>query len=141
MANCFTFQRRVEFCETDAAGIAHFSSFYLYMEQAEHALWRQLGLSVFPMKATGGEVSWPRVATSCQYLGAVRFEQVIDISVQVVRLGTKSITYHFHMAVDGKAVAEGETTAVCCQINPGHQLQSVVIPDDIRIKIASYVRE
>ena len=46
MPNGFQFERRVEFCETDAAGIAHFSSLIVYMEQAEHALLRSLGLSV-----------------------------------------------------------------------------------------------
>lgn len=40
-------RRRVEFVETDAAGIVHFSSFFVYMEQAEHELLRHLGLNVF----------------------------------------------------------------------------------------------
>jgi len=43
----FHWVRRVEFCETDMAGIAHFSSFIIYMEQAEHAMLRALGTSVF----------------------------------------------------------------------------------------------
>lgn len=43
----FHWRRRVEFSETDMAGIAHFSSFIIYMEQAEHALLRSLGTSVF----------------------------------------------------------------------------------------------
>jgi acyl-CoA thioesterase FadM len=43
----FHWRRRVEFAETDMAGIAHFSSFIIYMEQAEHALLRSLGTSVF----------------------------------------------------------------------------------------------
>lgn len=45
----FIWERRVEFCETDAAGICHFSSFFVFMEQAEHALFRHLGWSVFPI--------------------------------------------------------------------------------------------
>lgn len=48
----FTWNRRVEFAETDAAGIVHFSSFFLYMEQAEHALFRSLGLSIFRNRPT-----------------------------------------------------------------------------------------
>ncbi|MCU0711401.1 MAG: acyl-CoA thioesterase [Pirellula sp.] len=46
--SAFSFNKQVEFCETDAAGIAHFSSLAIYMEQTEHALFRTLGLSVFP---------------------------------------------------------------------------------------------
>ena len=46
MSSAFLWERRVEFHETDAAGIAHFSSLLIFMEQAEHALLRSLGLSV-----------------------------------------------------------------------------------------------
>ena len=38
--------RRVEFSETDMAGIVHFSNFFRYMETAEHAFYRSLGFSV-----------------------------------------------------------------------------------------------
>jgi len=37
MASSFKMSRVVEFCETDMAGIVHFSNFYIWMEQAEHA--------------------------------------------------------------------------------------------------------
>ena len=53
--------RRVQFYETDAAGIVHFSCFYRYMEEAEHALWRAAGLSINP---THPVVGFPRVAAS-----------------------------------------------------------------------------
>ena len=46
MPSEYRLRRRVQFHETDAAGIVHFSWFYRYMEEAEHALWRQAGLSI-----------------------------------------------------------------------------------------------
>ena len=42
----FQITRRVEFSETDLAGIMHFSNFFRFMESAEHAFWRSLGFSV-----------------------------------------------------------------------------------------------
>ena len=53
--------RRVQFHETDAAGLVHFSCFFRYMEEAEHALWWAAGLSIHP---PGTEVGFPRRATS-----------------------------------------------------------------------------
>ena len=38
-------RRRVQF-ETDMAGVVHFSWYFRYMEEAEHALWREAGLSM-----------------------------------------------------------------------------------------------
>ena len=46
MSQVFKTERRVEFRDTDAAGILHFTSYFAYMEEAEHALLRHLGTSV-----------------------------------------------------------------------------------------------
>ena len=42
-------RRRVEFSETDMAGIVHYSNFFRYMEAAEHEFFRALGFSVTVM--------------------------------------------------------------------------------------------
>src|SRR4051794_1938674 len=55
----FQYSRRVAFAETDLAGIVHFSTFFRYMEEAEHALWRAAGLPVFQTMNNAG---WPRVS-------------------------------------------------------------------------------
>jgi acyl-CoA thioesterase FadM len=57
MIAAFSLERRVEFCDTDSAGIAHFSSVAVYMEQAEHALFRSLGMSVFPQQLSTTVIS------------------------------------------------------------------------------------
>ena len=70
-------QRLVEFRDTDAAGIMHFSSFFLVMEQAEHQMLRDLGMSVvYPYE--GGILSWPRVSATCDYQVPLRFEEIVD---------------------------------------------------------------
>ena len=57
--------RRVQFRETDAAGLVHFSSFFRYMEEAEHALWRAAGLSIHPRRRRGrAGRAWPRRSSS-----------------------------------------------------------------------------
>jgi len=42
----FKLTRRVEFAETDMAGIMHYSNYFRFMETAEHAFFRSLGLSI-----------------------------------------------------------------------------------------------
>jgi acyl-CoA thioester hydrolase len=127
MAALFRTSRRVEFRDTDAAGIMHFSAFFLFMEEAEHEFLRQRGLSVL-MQDADGPVSWPRVAVSCDYRSPAKFEDVLDIEVRVERLGTKSITYNFSFSTDGRPVAEGQMTAVCCRLFPDGPPQSIPIP-------------
>jgi len=130
MSAPFTTQRRVEFCETDAAGIVHFAEFFPYMEQAEHALLRHVGLSVV-LEDEDGIVSWPRVSASCEYQGTAKFEDVLDIAVRIERLGTRSVTYAFECTREGQMIATGRITAVCCRVSPDRRLHSMDIPERI----------
>jgi len=140
MTTPFRVRRRVEFHDTDAAGIMHFASFFVLMEQAEHEFLRHLGLTVF-MKGEEGTFSWPRVAVRCDYTGAVRFEDELDIDVTLSRLGSKSITYRFRMLRGEDAIATGEFTAVFCKLVAGQKPQSLVIPAEIRAKLEPYLEQ
>lgn len=128
MSKIFQLRRRVEFRDTDAAGIVHFSNFFVYMEQTEHAFLRSLGLGVI-FEIDGQKISWPRVNATCDYRRAIRFEDEIDIQLVVLRIGAKSVAYGFRFFLDEAIVAEGSMTTVCCVIDHGQPPKSVVIPD------------
>jgi len=133
----FRTQRRVEFVDTDAAGIAHFTALIAYMEQAEHEFLRHLGLSVVIRDETG-EISWPRVSVQASFATAVYFEDLVEIEVRVDRLGEKSVTYGFQLLHGGRPVANGSITAVCCRIVAGHAPKSMAIPEWIRDRFAPW---
>src|SRR6202795_4716976 len=92
--NCFRTSRIVEFGETDMAGIVHFSNFFRYMESAECAFLRSLGLGV-KLEWEGQTLGFPRVAATCDYLRPALFEDILDVDVTTIRIGTKSVTYGF----------------------------------------------
>lgn len=134
----FSTRRRVEFRHTDAAGIAHFSAFFAFAEEAEHELLRSLGLSVL-MRDEIGALSWPRVAVKAEFQGAVRFEDEVDIAVRVARLGTKSVTYQFVFTHGGRAVATAESTAVCCRMHADAPPEAIPIPASIAEKLRAHL--
>ena len=127
--------RRVEFRDTDAAGMAHFSMFFVWMEQAEHELLRHLGLTVH-LADENGTISFPRVASRCDYQRAVHFEDVLDIEIEIVRLGQKSVTYECTFTEGGRPVATGQTTTVCCRFQSDGTPKSIAIPTWIAEKLA-----
>ena len=135
----FRNSRRVEFRDTDAAGIVHFSVFFAYMEQAEHEFWRSLGTSVVHRK-DGETISWPRVNAKCDYLVASKVEQMIDIAVAIVKSGTKSLGFEFTFYRDSEIVAKGQLTTVCCRVGSDRSLTSVEIPDELRTMLEPHVR-
>lgn len=155
----FSYRRRVEFRDTDAAGIAHFSVFFPMMEEAEHAALRHVGLTVMRPAEIVGHLTWPRVAAHCDYLSAARFEDLLRIEVGVLRIGQTSVRYAFdfwrdpspgdaessaaeHAAAEHLApehLATGQITAVCCLWTPGQPLQKQPIPSDVRAALQRLV--
>ena len=80
-----------------------------------------------------------RVAARCQFEAAARFEDVLQIEVQIVRLGEKSVTYAHRFFAGGQLVASGEITAVCCRIVPGQPPQPLSIPAEFADKLRPFV--
>jgi 4-hydroxybenzoyl-CoA thioesterase/acyl-CoA thioester hydrolase len=137
MPAVFHTTRRVEFADTDAAGIAHFAAFFRWMEEAEHEFWRSLDLSV--ILADGDDrITWPRVRATCDYASPVRFEDVLDIDVSIARMGDKSVTFEFHFACGGREIASGELSAVCCRLVGHESPRSIAIPAATRERLAAF---
>ena len=111
MATTFQITRRVQFAETDMAGILHFANYYRLMEEVEHAFWRSVGHSVH-FRDHDREVGWPRVNVGCDYFAPARFEDVLDLSLTVSELSTTKVRFQIEFARDGNLIARGRTTAV-----------------------------
>jgi YbgC/YbaW family acyl-CoA thioester hydrolase len=123
----FRYSRRVQFAETDLAGIAHFSAYFRFMEEAEHALWRAAGLSIGAAEITGG---WPRVAAACEYKRPLRFEDKFEVTVHIAELTRRSIRYAFTITAGDSLVGTGTMTAVCTKKENG-ELRAIDLPADV----------
>jgi YbgC/YbaW family acyl-CoA thioester hydrolase len=127
----YTITRRVEFSETDMAGMVHFSNFFRYMESAEHAFFRSLGFSIH-----GGECGWPRVHADCDFRVPLRFEDTFEVRLLVRERRERSISYVFvFRKVDGDTpveVARGALTVVCVRFDAATgKLTSIPIPETV----------
>lgn len=128
MAAQFVTRRRVEFGDTDMAGIIHFSSYYRYMEEAEHSFFRSLGLSVMQKRDDGVVVGWPRVSASCSFEAPARFEDELEIQINVERKGVKSLTMRYEFFNAERRVAHGRMKIACCLCRHDAPLESIPIP-------------
>ncbi len=134
MGTPFTTTRRVEFGETDMAGIVHFSNFFRYMEAAETDFLRGRGLSV-TWEHDGRRVGFPRVAAACDYVSPARFGDLLTVAVTVEKVGRKSVTYRYDFTRDAIAIATGRITAVYCLADANHRMESLEIPTELRAKL------
>jgi YbgC/YbaW family acyl-CoA thioester hydrolase len=133
----FKTTRRVEFADTDTAGIVHFASFFRYMESAELDFLHSLGLS-FAWRENGVKWGLPRVSASCEFQRPAVFEDVLTIAVTVEKVGAKSVSYRFDFANQrGEPVAVGRITTVLCRHIEAGKMESVEIPAEMRAKLGA----
>lgn len=135
----FKLIRRIEFAETDMAGIVHFANFFRMMESTEHAFFRSLGFSIHGHEA-GTTTGWPRVSASCDYRAPLRFEEEVEIHLIVAEVRSRSIRYEFifRKVIDGTEVARGRIAAVCATVDKTTgKLVPVPIPECIRAAITA----
>ena len=132
MPSEYRLRRRVQFHETDAAGIVHFSNFFRYMEEAEHALWRAAGLSIAP---PGAEIGWPRVAAAFEFHRALRFEQEFEVRLRLADMTRTTLRYTC-VLIDGETtIATGTMTVACVQRRPNQPMQGIAIPPEIAARL------
>lgn len=134
MPSEFQHKRTVAFAETDLAGIVHFSRYFIYMEDAEHAFLRSIGLTVHTEKGDHA-IGFPRISARCEFLRPLRFEDEVETCLWVVRRGPKSVTYHFEILTGGRPVARGESVVLCCRWECGGKMEACLIPPDIAARI------
>jgi YbgC/YbaW family acyl-CoA thioester hydrolase len=105
----FTHRVRVAFPDTDASGRIHFTAMLRYFESAEIEFLRSLGYQY----RDAPDVGFPRVRVECEYRSAVGFDDELDVSVAVARVGTSSYTLAFEAFKEGKVAANGSIVVVC----------------------------
>ena len=143
MASEFVYSRRVEFADTDTANLIHFTALLKFMEEAEHAFYRSFDFvgyrwsedSVFGM---------PRVSVSCDYLGAVRYGDEVDVRLRVREVRRKAIRYaaEFTLERSGEreVVARSDWTVVCARRDHGSlDWRGVEIPPRLRARLQAMI--
>jgi YbgC/YbaW family acyl-CoA thioester hydrolase len=137
MAYEFKATRRVEFSDTDMAGIMHYANFFRFMETAEHAFFRSLGFSIVDGKVDP-PIGWPRVHAECDFKAPLHFEDEVEIRLLVSEKRSKSLSYIFKFiklnAAPPLEVARGGLTVVCVS-HHGGKMTACAIPKWVADKI------
>jgi acyl-CoA thioester hydrolase len=130
MAQTYITRRRVEFFETDLAGIVHFANYYRYMEMAEHEFFRSVGLKIHGTLPDGTIFGWPRVAASCSFLSPARYDDEIEIRLTVLRRTARSLTTGYEIRRGETLLATGEMKTAYCIIPAEGQIESAPMPSE-----------
>jgi acyl-CoA thioester hydrolase len=88
----FVQRRVVEFHETDAAGLAHFTSIFRWMEAAEHAFLRERGVPI-----TEKNTGWPRAEVCAHFHAPLRFGDEVETRVFVRVRHPARVNFNFEI--------------------------------------------
>jgi YbgC/YbaW family acyl-CoA thioester hydrolase len=130
------YKRRVEFAETDMAGQVHFSVFFRYMEEAEHAIWRKAGMRI---AAEGREHQWPRISAHCDFKSRLRVDDEFEVRTEMAKVTNRTIQWGHTMWVGDRLVASGSVTAVCVKPQADGTFKAVEMPAEIVTRLRSAV--
>ena len=130
MAHSFKMTRSVTFAETDMAGILHFSNYFRYMEEAEHAFFRSIGFRVHSCERSRAW-GWARRNATCDYQRPLRYEDEVELHLVVKEKRSKALVYDVRFMLAGDEVARGQVTAVCVEQTDNGELRAAEIPPAI----------
>jgi len=128
-------RRRVQFHEVDSFGIVHFSWFFRYMAEAQHALWRAAGVRIAP---PGSDIGFPIVATAFEYHRPLRFEDEFELCIRVAAMSERTMRYECLVRRDGELFATGTMTIVCVS-KQSQPMKAIPFPPEIaaRFEVAA----
>jgi acyl-CoA thioester hydrolase len=137
MSYQFSMKRRIQFAETDMAGIMHFSNFFRLMEETWQAFFLSLGFSVRSAMHEQA-MGWPCVEAKCEYYHPLFFEDELEIDLAVSEIKSKTISLVFTFTKENDQekieMACGRLTIACVKKKNG-QMQSIAIPLEFSRKI------
>lgn len=139
----FVHHRRVEFHETDAAGLVHFSNYLRYAEAAEHALFRELDYPMLRDDGHGRFYGWPRVRAQAKFSAPLQSGDAIRIELAVAEIKLKAIEFSFRIYCDptGELAAKGSFTTMHTFRDPSSRtMKSVPIPGILIELLKPYCR-
>ena len=125
--------RRVEFYETDMAGIVHFTNFFRFMEACEHDFLRTLDHELHGV-VEGLETGWPRVNATCDYRAPARFGDELTVSLYVEEVRNRSVRYRFDITKGDTLVAEGRLSVAHVAMTEDG-IKAVPLPVELKEKL------
>jgi acyl-CoA thioester hydrolase len=98
---------RVIFGDTDQMGVVYYANYLRYFEGARAEYWRALGRSYKDLEAAG--VALPVVEAHCAYKRPARYEDLLEIDVEVGEVRGASLRFVYAVRRNAEILAEGWT--------------------------------
>jgi acyl-CoA thioester hydrolase len=134
----YTIEERVRWGDVDAARIIFYGAYIRFFEFAETELFRAVGLPYGHM-FDELDVWLPRAHLECDFRRAAELDDLLEVSVYVGRIGTKSLRLNFEVRRKGEEPIFAEAHFVLVAVRRD-TFETVPVPDELRRRLAPYTQ-
>lgn len=92
-------------------GIVYYANYYRYFEASRAAFLRAQGKSNREMLAWG--VALPVIESHCRYRSPARYEDLLDVKVEVDQIKGASLRFVYEVHTEGRLLVDGYTVHAC----------------------------
>jgi acyl-CoA thioester hydrolase len=131
MAEPFRHRLRVRWGECDVQGVVYYVNYAEYVDLAITELWRERIRPYGEMMAAGDDLVVAEL--QLRYRASAKFDDLVDIVLEVERLGETSMTTAWRIERSGEVLCDGTIRHVF--IDP-RTFAKAPIPDDVRAALA-----
>ncbi len=133
----FTHSFRIRYHECDAQGHAFNAHYFAFFDVAMTELWRAALAGGYQEMLDEHGIDMVVAEASARFLGSARFDELVDLDVELIRLGTTSTTTAFALRRADDVLVEGELRHVYMNVT---SWEKAPIPDLIRAALAPFSR-
>jgi len=125
---------RIRYHECDAQGIVYNAHYLALFDMAVTELWREVFGGYEAM--TGRGIDLVVGEANVRYLAPARFDDLVDVAIEVVELGTTSMRTHYEVRRGDELLATGWLRHVLVDLGTSAKTP---IPDDLRAALSEPV--
>ena len=134
----FTIEERVRWGDVDAARIIFYGAYIRFFEFAETELFRSVGLP-YSVMFDELDVWLPRAHLECDFRSAAQLDDLLEVSVYVGRIGTKSLRLNFEVRRKNEPALVAEAHFVLVAVRRD-TFETVALPAELKRRLAPYTK-
>lgn len=131
----FSLNTRVYYEDTDAGGVVFYANYLKFMERARTEWLRDLGFEQDQLMQDNGVV-FAVTHVHMDFLKPAKFNDLLSVSVQLLKLGKASLTVHQEIYRESELLNSADIKLACVDMNTFAPLR---IPESIYTKAKNLV--
>lgn len=124
-------EKKIYYHDTDCGGVVYYANYLKYLEEGRSEFFLENGVSLKDLSEQG--IYFVVAHTELDYKSPARYQETIEVSTAVKRIGRCSLDFSQDIARQGACLVQAKTTLVC--VSKG--FKPIPLPEGVRKKLSN----